>query len=217
MNKKPDFRKGFDFIMINAKQHFRAAEILSEQGLFGIANSHLILSSEEAVKAYTVFANYYDPELEIPDFNKYFSDHKHKHKAISDMSFFIVFMREIYNLILEPAKSIIDKKKDKLTKDDLIAAKNDGVNNLIKWLKTIPKIEHNEEWWNNANNTKNKGFYVNFYDQKWQTPSEICKDDYNKSYLIVKEVIDFLEMIPKVENSPELAEFYSKIKAIKTP
>lgn len=60
-----NFLEGYQITFKNAIRHLEAAEILSKQKMYGMASSHLILSSEETLKAGMYFAKYYIPHIEI--------------------------------------------------------------------------------------------------------------------------------------------------------
>jgi len=45
------------------------------------------------------------------------------------------------------------------------------------------------KWWDNANNKKNQGFYVDFRDNNWIKPTQIRKEDYLESYQLVSNLI----------------------------
>lgn len=65
MKNPINFRRGYELAMENAQAHLLAAEVIAEKVNYGIANSHLILASEEAIKAYMCFAKFYEPEIKI--------------------------------------------------------------------------------------------------------------------------------------------------------
>jgi AbiV family abortive infection protein len=209
-----DFKQGYTLAMENTLAHFQAAELIAEKNNYGIANSHLILASEEAIKAYMSYSKFYEPEMVIKDFESYFSNHKLKHKAIKDISFFKNFMIEIMKVTIKPMKQLAKEKKWDFTDDELLAKRKEGVEDLIKWLGTIPDIDHNEQWWNEANTNKNNGFYVNVINNRWQFPNQITKEDYEKSHKIVSEIIELVQILPQIETDIEMQEQYQKIKEI---
>jgi len=207
------FCEGFDLIMKNANVHLKVAESAAKHKMYGIANSHLILCSEEAIKGYIVFSRHYDRELIVEDFDKYFSDHRFKHQMIKDMFHFINFLSEMYNVLLNPILELVKTKKRKETsEEEILAARDKGVEALISWFKSLPSIEHNEQWWNEANKSKNKGFYINLLNNKWQTPFEVTMEEYEKSHMIVTQVMEMMYRIPKVEKDPEFIKIYEKFK-----
>jgi AbiV family abortive infection protein len=214
MNDQSNFRQGFDFIMLNAKAHLRTAELTASEGLYGIANSHLILCSEEAIKGYMVFSRHFDPELAIKDFQKFFSDHKFKHQTIRDMMSFLNFTSRMLDISIGPLLQLaMTKKRKNVSEDEILAARDKGVDDLIAWLKFMPNIEYNEQWWNEANTNKNKGFYVNLLNDNWQTPSEITEEHYEKSFQIVTQLLEWMSRITEAEKDPEMMKLYLKIKA----
>lgn len=211
-----DFRQGYTLALENTLAHFQAAELIAEKNNYGIANSHLILASEEAIKAYMCYSKFYEPEMLIKDFEKYFRNHKSKHNAIKDLSFFKNFMFEIMKVITKPMKQLAKEKNWDFNDEEFLAKRKEGVQNLIKWLGTIPDIDHNEQWWNEANTNKNKGFYVDVINNsnKWQFPNQITKEDYEKSHKIVSEIIELVEILPQIETNTEMQEQYQKFKKI---
>lgn len=129
------------------------------------------------------------------------------------MSFFVEFIKQMLIVSVLPIRKLI-KEKDDFTAEEFIESKNEGVENLIKWLKTIPEIDHNEQWWDQANTNKNSGFYVNILNKKWHTPTDIDKNTYNKIHKIVSEKIEYMKVIPNIEKDTKIQEAYKKIKAI---
>ncbi len=214
MENKIDFKQGYNLAIENAIAHLKAAEIIAQQVNYGIANSLLILSSEEAVKAYMCYAKFYEPNIDIKDFDGFFKDHKLKHKTIKDFFFFINFILESTRVILTPAKKMIKERKDNYTAEELLEKRKEGYQDLISWLKTEPKINYNEQWWNEANSNKNKGFYVNKDGNHWSSPSGFKKEEYEVSHKIVSEVIKHIEQISQIETNKDSQEFYQKIKRI---
>lgn len=214
MINKIDYKKGFEYAFNNTKAHFNAAELLASNINYGLANSHLILAAEEAVKAYIIFTKHYDSELEIPDFNKYFENHKHKHNTIRDMTFFFSLLMQMSMISIKPTLRLLKKNKKNISEKELKEKFEKGIDNLIDYLNSVPKIDNNEQWWNEANNNKNRGFYVNIINNSWQSPNQITEQDYYKSLKIVQEIIEWLSIIPSIENDPDVQKRYQELKNI---
>lgn len=214
MKKGVDFKLGHDLAMKNAKAHLRSAELIASNNIsYGIANSHLILASEEIIKAYMCYAKFFEPGIEIKGFDSYFKDHKQKHKAISQLSFAINFFKTMTNIIIEPVKNLKAKKGWNFTDKELIKSRDQGFEDILAWLNSIPNIDHNEHWWNEANTNKNKGFYVDVINNKWLSPENITKEEYERSYAIVNEILKYMMLIPRYEKDPEMKAAYEEMKA----
>ena len=83
LNSKLDYLEGHRLCIKNALEHIETSKLAIRQKFYGIANSHLILASEEGIKAAMLFSIHIEPKLEnkIKNFNKNFKDHIHKHKV----------------------------------------------------------------------------------------------------------------------------------------
>ena len=213
MKKPIDFKVGYELAILNANNHIKVAELTSKEICYGIANSHLVLAAEEAIKAYMIFTRAYDPTFEIKDFDKFFENHKHKHHAISELSYQHVFWTKILEISTNPFYELL--KKDDFSTDDVINAKDKGVDNLIEWLETIPEIDHDEQWWNEANNNKNRGFYINKNNNTWQSPNDITEQQYNESYKIVRSIVDIVNKLKSIETNPLTKIMTKKMKEIR--
>jgi len=209
-----DNKEGFDLAINNANDHFNAAELIAKDISYGIANSHLILAAEEAVKAYMIFVRAYEPEREITNYDKFFGDHKHKHKALAEISFSMILFQQSIDIISKPLLEYMASEEDDDTDDidGFIKARNKGFDDLITWLKTMPKIENNKQWWNDANKDKNDGFYVGNVDSKWRTPKNVTLKDYQKSHKIVKEILEAINRLKEFETNPMMQTIMKEYK-----
>jgi AbiV family abortive infection protein len=220
-NTTPDYFEGYKLSIANAKKHFECAELIVKDGIsFGIATSHLVLSSEEAVKAAMLFFLDYDPEIKIEDFDKYFSDHKHKHKTISALEFGLSFKKNMIDTLVNPAKERFKRKGDYLTKEEIQESGDEGVDNLIKWFDNIlnetSQVKTNEEWWKQANSKKNAGFYVelNRGNGKWKSPDAIAKEEYLKTKAIVENLMKDLTRLEEIFFNEEVKKLLLRYKEI---
>ncbi|MCD0464069.1 AbiV family abortive infection protein [Flavobacterium sp. ENC] len=81
-----DYIDGACLTLENAKNHFLAAETLSNQNLHGIAISLLILSSEEYIKSLILLNLSGDDNfLDAKEKEELFKNHKFKHKNIAEL------------------------------------------------------------------------------------------------------------------------------------
>src|SRR5689334_1265565 len=110
--------EGYKLALENAKNHFKAAELISSQVCYGIANSHLILASEEAIKAFAIFNKMYFPNFEFEGFDKVFKDHKHKHNILTRFSFETKLINRIFNIAIKPIMDL-GSKEEQPSEEDL--------------------------------------------------------------------------------------------------
>jgi AbiV family abortive infection protein len=85
---KPDYKEGYKHTLNNSKRLFDSAVLLAEEKhYYSIANSLLILSAEEAVKAFSLFHSYLFPNLLIENFEQLFFKHPFKHELAKSIIF----------------------------------------------------------------------------------------------------------------------------------
>lgn len=210
------YLKGFHLTYENARRLFDAAEALEHKKEFAIASSLLVLAAEEGAKAYTSLSQYLYPEKPIKDFDKSFSDHKHKLEAIRNFRGLLNIVKIFSDLYYTPiAKSIINPEKD------LEKAREESFQNLFSALKSEAESDNSEIakeniWWKHAKELKEKGFYVslNKKNGQWKSPSSIKK----QSYIITKSyVYDFLKQIELLYNldfeNPLIIEMIANLKS----
>jgi len=178
---------------------------------YGLANSLLILSAEEAVKALMLFSGKFDPESTEEDFDLFFRDHKFKHKTIKSVELWKNLMTTMLDVQFEPIVKLIQKaeqEESEPTEEEMLEAKKVGTDKLVLFLREANKndktasLSPNDKWWNAANQSKNNGLYVG-YDKgvkKWKTPQDVAEEIYIKSYSIVEP---FVKMMSSVETQSE--------------
>lgn len=213
--KQLDHHSGFKLSLENAQAHIKSAEILAKEVNYGIATSHLVLSAEEGLKAYIIFTKYYDKDIVIKDFDKYFSSHSFKHESISDILFNINFIGKMLDVIINPIQEQVVKKKGKITTKEFLNARKQVVPNLISWLKGMPEIEYNKDWWKKANNLKMRGFYVDINKgaKQWISPTAITEGQYQQSHSIVSDFLKHIFILESASLNPEVKGMYDELMA----
>lgn len=209
------YMKGFRLTFENAKRLFVAAEVLEKTKEFAIANSLLVLSAEEGMKAYTVLTQHHFPEKILEDFDKSFQDHKHKLETIRSLTSISQIMQKFYELITEPIIENIEKSVEEISK-----VKSQGVKDTVKWLES--QIDSNgketdmakqNRWWKQAKTLKENGFYVGFNKGQWITPSSTKKQNYLITKEYVGDFIEQLEVLYTVDlNNPMIAKMITEMK-----
>ena len=172
---------GLDNCYIISNQHFQAAKELASKELYGIANSHLILGAEEAFKSLLFFMRLENdsPDIKI---DYLFKDHNQRHKVIKEHYAAFKSFTDIYlSTFIETGKK---KFRHLLDSSDL----EQSLEKRKKFFEEFGETRINE-WWNNANQKKNQGFYIDFRDNNWIKPTQITEEDYLDSYNLVSELI----------------------------
>jgi AbiV family abortive infection protein len=191
--------KGFRLTYENAKRLFNIAETLEHNKEFPIANSLLILSAEEGMKAYIVLTQHFFPERILDDFDRHFEDHKTKLDSIRSTSGISHIMSKFKELHLDPIlENFIDPKEDHQI------VKERSEQNFLDWVNKEAESDNTDiakenNWWRQANTMKQNGIYVGFNkgNKQWTLPSSINKAQYLKTK---KYVDNFLKQIEVLYN-----------------
>lgn len=197
--------KGSKLSLENAKNHFEAGDILAEKGKYGLATSHVILSAEEIAKSFFLLGRYWMPDYEDYNYKKLFYDHKPK-QFIASLASFFGLMLEKGNPFPFPIGDILFNELPDLNEEEiehLVDTKQDRAQKAIGWLKAQLKpgseTEQVSNWWEEVNNRKNAGFYVNFEKEQWTTPNLFTKEDYKRAYNYVSGMIEFMDKMLEIQ------------------
>lgn len=200
----PDFYKiGYDLALQNAKTLFVIANKAFLENAYGIACSLNILSSEEILKATFLIIQYYHPTGKINEFENIFHKHKSKHKQLkeyvafqskvqNDIKKFLVQLSPIINMLNEIAPSLPKNEQEKIK--DLV--------NKIRLFKKHSELSLDFDgilnWLENANNDKNKGFYVDKTKEAWLSPKDISKEKFEVEKKYTEAFIQYAENIEQL-------------------
>ncbi len=163
----------------NARILLTSAEALAANRAYGVANSLLIESAEEAVKAGLLAAAGLGSKDAQKNLSAAFVGHKHKH-----MQGLIPHLPDIAAKWIKVLKSTPPK--------DLPRPGSPAVGFDPEGIFT---------WWAHAEVTRVAGFYVDFRDGRWQTPEDITAEDYAHSRRIVTG-----ELVEAERQQAELAD-----------
>lgn len=196
-NRNIDYKQGYLLALDNAKKHLEVA-LVSKHISLGIANSHLILATEEAIKADILYKITVNPAwLEHTSFDEYFRNHKYKHTEGSKSqllnSFLSLSLEKWFEFGDRMKNSTLTKEKKKKFIERLIEKSSNWVEEYSN--EARQKHLSNEEWWKAANGNKNLGFYVNLDKRTsiWKGPFDITQEQFDKSFEIVSEFISDVE------------------------
>ncbi len=190
------WKEGYDLAIQNSKSLFKISENAALGNEFGIACSLNILSAEEALKASFLIIKHYNPKGQINEFDKIFKDHKIKHEQLKQFVEFQDKMQiqlKAQIAILEPLINLarqMSKETQEKNKTDLFSLEE-----TLTWLKQRSKTKLNFgeilNWLKNANNIKNRGFYLDRQNDKWLAPQNITIEKYDMEKLYTKAIIEY--------------------------
>lgn len=182
--KKETLLHGAKYCLANANAHFECAQESGKIRHYGIANSLLILSVEECIKCAALLSGYLNVKIPFA-IEPIFYKHRDKHKQAAEVQ---PLMEEIF-LIKSIVQTILEKRK--LTFSFIL-----DLALLVIFLKNYEKKKEKIAlWWKEANNLKNKGFYVDFKNNNWVSPDCFNEENYIESLGIAKTFVEVLEFV----------------------
>lgn len=185
---KESLLAGAKHCLKNAEMHFDSAKRIAEAGHYPIANSLLILAAEEAVKGYVLTAGFFSVPLPFK-ISPIFWSHTSKHTQAEDIEAMVVVSYAISQAFADPKKGWANQ---------LVQAVISGV--ALTMTLGAMKSER-VKWWRDANEMKNRGFYVDFVNGDWIAEGRISQDDYKKT---VETVEPFLGGVRHIMSLNEL-------------
>ena len=220
----PSSRKskiGSKLAIENAERHYRCAIQLHEIDEFGIAQSHLVLCVEEAIKSVFLFYKGLGIPIRQNILNDLLNKHKLRHEIGGGLYFIISLMMWMFNTILIAVKDTKGK-----TNQEIQLVRKQTINKIINNLRKSAesdsdKIEVNRvilppmRWWKEADEKKKAGFYVDFWKGNWYSPNMITKEKYLQSLEIANNVIQNTKKVYEIIESLSNAERSEMIKEMK--
>jgi AbiV family abortive infection protein len=173
---------GIRFAIESAERHLRAADLLAEANEFGLGLSHLILASEEAIKAavygWVATRCPYPPKF----VEKFLRQHGVRHKMAEHLAVMENGIREF----LERAWAIeaANPSGDPRSNRAYFQAAMELPDQLGKRIKDDPPADlypKPTHWWRDANRQKNRGFYVDYENGTWSTPSDVSAAEFTEA------------------------------------
>ena len=220
-------KMGAKLAMENAERHYRCAKHLHEINEFGIAQSHLVLCVEEAIKSVFLFYKGLGIPIRQNILNDLLNKHKLRHEIGGGLYFIISLMMWMFTTILIAVKDTKGK-----TNQEVQLVRKQAINKIINNLRKSAesdsdKIEVNRvilppmRWWKEADEKKKAGFYVDFWKGNWYSPNMITKEKYLQSLEIAnnviqntKEVYEIIESLSEEEQSEIVNELKSRYKKV---
>lgn len=204
MTNKDSYNKIFD----NGLLHINSAILLAEHNIFGFAISHLILGIEELIKYQVVLTHFADStvfsdkEVNPLNRNSIFRDHLKKHELIKEFqqSIFNEFANDFNDYIFHKATEQSLKEKHLEIEKNRFKEWGNFLNVAYREIN-IPETQRETffEWLKNANDTKNKGLYVNQTDTTFESPSEITKAEFEISLNFANAILEQTKVIKSLD------------------
>lgn len=135
--------------------------MLSQEGLYGPARSHLILAAEESIKTIMLLTGLVYRNAEFMDLGFVFN---HKERLILAAALGTPFelLQKVRTKIQVPG---LTKAKMKQWQKQTITNLEAGRSSLLRLM----------EWWVTAGELRNAGFYLDYRDGSWKSPGRISK------------------------------------------
>lgn len=208
---RKDLIKGSDLALQNAVKLIESADLLTSRYMFGHANSLVILGVEEGIKSFVLYLY----AIFSPKQEKLLCEVFTKHKAKHEVWAFIEMLNTMISMFIAVGQLYKDLEEQKVVKTEDCGSLsiNEATSILKQWAdETANPLQEIKEWYLKANNKKNVGFYVDYIDQKWVNPLDLCEEDYLLSKKHAKKLISNLEELKKI-NQSEFTSYVEKIKA----
>jgi len=191
MSKK-DVLFGAQHAYYNAKSLYTGGLQLGANGNYGTANALLILSTEECVKCMILAAGFINVKIDFK-IEPFFKDHKTKHKKAGEMQKFI----NSFSLFKTALTDVFEKRKSafsivvNLGIAAVLSSVDFGKGDSTRFAK----------WWaEEANEMKNNGLYVGYFNGKWSLPTDVTKATFDDTIQLTKPFIEALEPIRKFKD-----------------
>ncbi|MBP6755093.1 MAG: AbiV family abortive infection protein [Bacteroidia bacterium] len=170
----------------NAKNLIESADLLISESKYSLAISLRILAIEELVKslALLIESQGFNKRKEMKGFGGFFTSHDTKLKFCSQFYFNVGFLQ--------------------------ITLNSNGILSLLEKSEIhIEELHELTEWLLNADDLKQRGFYVGYSDvsKKIIDPEECDLDNLKKSQIITSNLLTTSEMIFSKLDSEEVKEF----------
>lgn len=198
--------KAYKLALKNAESHADSAKRIARGKNYGHAVSHLVLSTEESVKALLFYGQSFGLSIkQIPGIQIFFTDHIIRHRFAT--------IYHSMSMIMKPAVSLFTKMHSELHEPGLKiprtkiekAIESKDQTRLMAAFNSFPEML---DWWDEADSQKNRGLYVD-YATEVQTPAHVTINEFRLADRITKEFrADISGLIAGMEQmSPEEKKF----------
>lgn len=201
MNTSEFYREGYNLTIQNATALSRTADGAAGQNDYGVACSLNIFASEELLKASFLLIKIHHPAGTINEFENIFHKHKVKHDQIRQhLEFQERMQKDLKNHLeqYEPIISALNQFSSTMSEErkKLVAEINTSIDLFKKHSEFGFDIRGMMDWLQNANNDKNRGFYIDKTADKWLSPQSISREKFETER---KYTTDFAEYISNID------------------
>lgn len=176
-----DYINGACLTIENAERHLKTSKIISDEKLYGIAISHLILAAEEYIKSFILLCLNGDENF-INDTEKIelFKNHKFKHRHIA------LFLKSISDTATQKFDDeLFDRFVNNKAPESNYSLNGFYINRVFQFINlSDEKLKLLEKWLIKANDLKNNGFYLGV-DEDWKSPETFTDADYQEAFELV--------------------------------
>jgi AbiV family abortive infection protein len=193
--------------------HIRSAQLIAADGIYGGAVTHLVLSTEEMVKGLLFYLESLGTDInKIPSINLFFSDHVVRH--------YFTVLFSMLNRIIKPLVALILKSKEEIhnsgieieyTEEEKVILSKDPK----RIMGNFYDIKTMLDWWDEANNKKNGGLYVDVVGKDIFSPADVNEAEYIRAKKIAQQFrADVVSLIDEIDNgsAKEKKEFVKAFK-----
>lgn len=201
-------RDKYNTIFDNGLRHIETAKLLADNHVFGFAISHIILGMEELIK-YHVMMSYFadtnlfkDKEINPTYSSSIFRNHNTKHNLIEEFQkslspeFSTLFLEYVFK---KATNQSIDEKYSSIV-DNRFKEWGNFLSSCYKEINLADNERHDFFQWLNkvkSQKLKDKGFYVNWENNKWELPTQMTEAHYQTA---LKYATVFLKLTEIIKN-----------------
>lgn len=182
-------------IFKNALKLKRDAITLAQIGSYSTATSLLVLSSEEVIKALLVLLHSEGYHVyRIDGAKKYFTDHKIRHelsKLVESITAILESIRELVTKISEPKFQFKNQFWNELL---------NVLRVFVSVLKPIAISHERIKEFDKFNEYKNKGFYVDFFDEIIIPENQFNLSSFQKCMEVVNRIFKTYKVLKLIHN-----------------
>ena len=188
----PDVQwEGAKLAIANAMDLLEVSRAASSLGKYGIASALAVLSAEEAAKAMGLMAHAMQENPGLKPLDGYFTSHKQKHGAGAA---FVLAKRFIQNVLdkaelVNSDSTISESDKKQVFIDLLMKEASVGESGPPPFLEGI------HEWHQGADEDKQAGFYVGYFNNEWAGPRSVSMQKAGTCQKMAEEQLDLPKRI----------------------
>lgn len=187
-------KSGYPLVLINARRHLTCAEILAANDQHGSAVAHLVLATEEAVKAVALFMVSEGLAPRQMTLRALLTQHGTR-QLMGFLAGVLDFLATGWGRIATRLNEDFPDRSSEAYRD----ARAERVAEFVAELNRVADAPRGQtgimmlDWWNRANALKQRGLYVDFRRGTWIGPDTVSADEYATSHEFVMEVVTTLE------------------------